>query len=260
MALVSLSRPEPPSGSLPLTVPERMPEPDGTMPLSEIATRYLRAAILDGRLRPGTRLRQEAIARELGASRIPVREALRTLENEGLVNLTPRSGARVARLDYAEHAELYRIREELEPLALAESTPYLSDEALAQLRSLKTQIETSRDPGVWLVLDRQFHLASYAAAPMSRLLKMIEGFWNTTQQYRRVYYSMVAAAWSPEDPTLPMTHVDHCLLLDALERRDATDASSMMRAHIRRTRLTLAASQHLFDERRSPQGDGLKHE
>jgi DNA-binding GntR family transcriptional regulator len=45
-----------------------------------------------------------------------------------------------------------------------------------------------------------------------------------------------------------MTHVDHCMLLDAMERRDATDASSMMRAHIRRTRLTLAASQHLFDE------------
>jgi DNA-binding GntR family transcriptional regulator len=220
----------------------------GGEPLSELATRYLRAAILDGRLRPGTRLRQEAIAKELGASRIPVREALRTLENEGLVNLTPRSGARVARLDYAEHAELYRIREELEPLALAESTPRLSDEALAQLRSLTNQIERSRDPGHWLVLDRQFHLASYAAAPMSRLLKMIEGFWNTTQQYRRVYYSMVAAELAPDDPGLPMTHVDHCMLLDALERRDAAEASTLMRIHIRRTRLTLAASQHLFDE------------
>ena len=244
MALVSLPQPDPPAGSLALAESERA----GGEPLSELATRHLRDAILDGRLRPGTRLRQEAIARELGASRIPVREALRTLENEGLVSLTPRSGARVARLDYAEHAELYRIREELEPLALAESTPRLSDEDLARLRSLKLQIECSRDPAVWLDLDRQFHLASYAAAPMSRLLKMIEGFWNTTQQYRRVYYTMVAAEWSPDDPALPMTHLDHCLLLDALERRDADDASSMMRAHIRRTRLTLAASQHLFDE------------
>ncbi|MDQ2654587.1 MAG: GntR family transcriptional regulator [Chloroflexota bacterium] len=245
---MSVPRPETPFSGAALAAAEGTHDPMGTMPLSEIATRYLRAAILDGRLRPGTRLRQEAIARELGASRIPVREALRALENEGLVNLTPRSGARVARLDYAEHAELYRIREELEPLALAESTPHLSDEALAHLRTLKLQIETSRDPGVWLILDRQFHLASYAAASMPRLLKMIEGFWNTTQQYRRVYYRMVAAEWSPDDPVLPMTHVDHCMLLDALERRDVTDASSMMRAHIRRTRLTLAASQHLFDE------------
>ena len=244
VALVTVPRPDAPFGSLALAESERA----GGEPLSELATRYLRDAILDGRLRPGTRLRQEAIARELGASRIPVREALRTLETAGLVSLTPRRGARVARLDYAEHAELYRIREELEPLALAESTPRLSDEALAHLRTLKLQIECSRDPAVWLDLDRQFHLASYAAAPMSRLLKMIEGFWNTTQQYRRVYYTMVAAEWSPDDPALPMTHLDHCLLLDALERRDADDASSMMRAHIRRTRLTLAASQHLFDE------------
>ncbi|MCA9861712.1 MAG: GntR family transcriptional regulator [Thermomicrobiales bacterium] len=244
MTLVTVPHPDASAGSMAPAEADRA----GGEPLSEIATRYLRAAILDGRLRPGARLRQEAIARELGASRIPVREALRTLENEGLVNLTPRSGARVARLDYAEHAELYRIREELEPLALAESTPHLSDEALAHLRALKLQIERSRDPGVWLVLDRQFHLASYAAAPMHRLLKMIEGFWNTTQQYRRVYYRMVAAELPPDDPALPMTHIDHCLLLDALERRDASDASRMMRTHIRRTRLTLAASQHLFDE------------
>ncbi|MCA9880933.1 MAG: GntR family transcriptional regulator [Thermomicrobiales bacterium] len=241
---MTVSRSETPAGGSALAEPERA----DNEPLSELATRYLRAAILDGRLRPGTRLRQEAIARELGASRIPVREALRTLENEGLVSLTPRSGARVARLDYAEHAELYRIREELEPLALVESTPRLSDEALAHLRELKAQIERSRDPGVWLVLDRQFHLASYAAAAMPYLLRMIEGFWNTTQQYRRVYYSMVAAEWAPDDATLPMTHLDHCLLLDALERRDATDAASIMRSHIRRTRLTLAACQHLFDE------------
>lgn len=244
MAFVSVSRPEAsPAGLLPAG-PERA---EGE-PLSEVATRYLRAAILDGRLRPGARLRQEAIARELGASRIPVREALRTLENEGLVSLTPRSGARVARLDYAEHAELYRIREELEPLALAESTPRLTDTALAHLRDLKEQIARSRDPGLWLILDRQFHLASYAAAPMPRLLRMIEGYWNTTQQYRRVYYGMVAAAWRPDDPALPVTHLDHSLLLDALERRDAADASAIMRLHIRRTRLTLAASQHLFDE------------
>ncbi|MFT4038931.1 MAG: GntR family transcriptional regulator [Thermomicrobiales bacterium] len=244
MALVAVSRPE---SSVAGFIPGEPERAEGE-PLSEVATRYLRAAILDGRLRPGARLRQEAIARELGASRIPVREALRTLENEGLVSLTPRSGARVARLDYAEHAELYRIREELEPLALAESTPRLTDEAIAHLRDLKEQIEASRDPGLWLILDRQFHLASYAAAPMPRLLRMIEGYWNTTQQYRRVYYGMVAATWRSDDPALPMTHVDHTQLMDALERRDAADASAIMRLHIRRTRLTLAASQHLFDE------------
>lgn len=217
-------------------------------PLGQVATRYLRDAILEGRLRAGTRIRQEAIARELGTSRIPVREALRQLENEGLVSLVPRSGARVAKLDYAEYTELYRIREELEPLAIAQSAPRLSADDLAQLRDLMLQIEGSDDPAVWLVLDRRFHLASYAAAPMPRLLKMIEGFWNTTQQYRRAYYGTVAAARDGSSPELPMTHLEHRLLFDALERRDPHDAQCILRAHIRRPRLALSSHQELFDQ------------
>lgn len=218
-------------------------------PLSQVASRYLREAILEGRLRPGSRIRQEAVARELGTSRIPVREALRQLENEGLVHLVPRSGARVARLDFAESAEVYRIREELEPLAIAESAPCLSDDQIAQLRSLMLQIERSDDPAVWLVCDRRFHLLSYAAAPMPRLLKMIERFWNTTQQYRRIYYGIVAAARQGSGPAdLPLTHTDHRLLFDALERRDAVDAASVLCLHIRRTRLTLVNHQEMFDQ------------
>jgi DNA-binding GntR family transcriptional regulator len=218
-------------------------------PLSQVATRYLREAILEGRLRAGARIRQEAVARELGTSRIPVREALHQLENEGLVNLIPRSGARVARLDFAESAEVYRIREELEPLAIAQSAPRLSDTQLAQLRDLMLQIERSDDPGVWLLLDRRFHLASYAAAPMPRLLKMIENFWNSTQQYRRIYYGLIASErQASAAPALPPTHVDHQLLLDALQRRDPVDAAGVLRMHIRRTRLTLANHQELFDQ------------
>lgn len=220
-----------------------------TEPLSEVATRYLRDAILDGRLRAGARIRQEALARELGTSRIPVREALRQLENEGLVILAPRVGARVAQVDFAESAELYRIREELEPLALAKSTPHLREADIQALRELMGQIERSEDPGLWLVLDRRFHLASYAAAPMPRLLKMIEGFWNTTQQYRRIYYGMIAAERAGESTTeVPMTHMDHRMILDALERRDARDAANYMRAHIRRTRVVLAQHQELFTQ------------
>jgi DNA-binding GntR family transcriptional regulator len=164
------------------------------------------------------------------------------------VQLVPRSGARVARVDFAESAEVYRIREELEPLALAQSTPHLSDEQLAQLQDLMLQIEVSDDPGVWLILDRRFHLASYAAAPMPRLLKMIENFWNTTQQYRRIYYSMVASERRDAPASaVPMTHLDHRVLCDALLRRDGDDAADIMRLHIRRTRQALANHRELFE-------------
>jgi len=246
VALLSVSRSHPDSNTVADDIGrERLV----SEPLSQVATRYLREAILEGRLRGGDRIRQEAIARQLGTSRIPVREALHQLENEGLVNLVPRSGARVAKLDFEESAELYRIREELEPLAIAESAPWLSDTQIDQLRDLMLQIERSYDPAVWLLLDRRFHLASYAAAPMPRLLKMIEAFWNSTQQYRRIYYGMIAnARRESPSPDLPMTHVDHRLLCDALERRDPVDAESVLRSHIRRTRVTLANHQELFEQ------------
>src|SRR5690606_7315048 len=147
--------------------------------------RQVREAILDGRLSPGTRVRQEALARRFGVSRIPVREALRQLESEGLVTLVPHSGARVARLDLAEHLELYRIREALEPVAAAESAPNLTDDQLDELRSLAAQIaDAVDDEPRWLELDRRFHLTSYAGAALPRLRGMIEDLWNTTQHYR----------------------------------------------------------------------------
>lgn len=217
-------------------------------PLSQVATRYLREAILEGRLRAGDRIRQEAIARQLGTSRIPVREALRQLENEGLITLAPRTGARVAKLDFAESAEVSCIREELEPLAIAHSAPHLADGQIDQLRELMWQIERSDDPAVWLLLDRRFHLASYGAAAMPRLLKMIENFWNSTQQYRRIYYGMIARARQEAGSReVPLTHVDHRLLFDALERRDPVDAASILRSHIRRTRIALANNRELFE-------------
>lgn len=218
-------------------------------PLAEVVTRHLRDAILEGRLKAGARIRQEAVAQELGTSRIPVREALRQLENEGLISLVPHSGARVAKLDYGEYTELYRIREELEPLAIAESAPRLSAGEIETLRGLMLQIERTRDSGTWLDLDRRFHLLSYAAAPMPRLLKLIEGFWNSTQQYRRAFYGAIAPPLNGSPPgEMPMTLVEHRLLVDALERRDPRDAGSTLRSHIRRTRLTLASHQEMFDE------------
>lgn len=218
-------------------------------PRAEMVTRHLREAVLDGRLRPGALLRQEAIAKELGTSRIPVREALRQLEHEGLVTLVAHSGARVAKLDFAEHTEIYKIREAVEPLALAESVPRVSADQLALIRSLMLRIEQTTDPAVWLELDRRFHLTSYAAAAMPRLLRMIEGFWNSTQQYRRAFYGAIAAENDGRRlGELPMTHVEHRLLVDAIERRDPDDAAWILRSHIRRTRLTLAGHQEIFDQ------------
>jgi DNA-binding GntR family transcriptional regulator len=217
---------------------------DRQEPLGQAIAGKLRDAILDGHLPPGAPIRQEALAQQLGTSRIPVREALRQLESEGMLTLVPHSGARVARLDLAEHIELYRIREALEPMAIAESAKYLTDAQLHELRELEELIEASRaDQQAWIRHDRTFHLLTYAAAPFPRLQRMIHGFWNSSQQYRRVHVS------SFDDHTFDLIHMEHRMILDALERHDPVDAEERQRSHIRRTRLYLTShAEELFDE------------
>src|SRR5512135_3555512 len=101
----------------------------------------LRTAILDGSYLPGMRIRQEDIAARSGASRIPVREALRMLQAEGLVTLVANSGAWVARLTLDECAELYQVRERLEPLLLRASMPGLDGAAAGRMADLAAAME-----------------------------------------------------------------------------------------------------------------------
>jgi DNA-binding GntR family transcriptional regulator len=219
--------------------------PAGTRNTRESTTqrvkRELRDGILDGRLAPGLRLGQDALASKFGTSRLPVREALQALEAEGLVTLVQNCGARVAVLDASELAEIYRIREHLEPLAIGESTPLLSDTQIERIRELCSATEAAPDVERLLKTDREFHLACYDAAPMPRLLQMIEGFWNTSQQYRRAYASSFDAT------DFALMHADHRLLVDAIEHRDGVEAGMRLHAHIRRTRVRLQKRDQVFD-------------
>jgi len=202
---------------------------------------WIRAAILYGRLEPGERIRQEWVAQECGTSRIPVREALNRLRDEGLVTLTAHVGARVASLDVAELDEIYLLREHLEPLALRRSISKLKAAQHRRLRRLIDEMEASADtddPAHWVEVDRQFHLTSYAGAQLPRLLDLIDGFWNQSQQYRRAYVRLRGS--------FEVAHMEHRLLMEAIERRDTEDAASISRMHIRRTRLALGQHPELF--------------
>jgi len=211
-------------------------------PLGDVVTRQVREAILEGRLKPGVRIRQQELARQFGVSRIPVREALRRLESEGLITVVPHSGARVARLDIGECNELYRVREVIEPMAMAESVPSLTEPQLTGLRGLLSAIEDStEDTARWLELDRRFHLECCAAAPMPRVLAMIERFWNQTQQYRRAYMA------TKHSDTFEAAMAEHRLIFYAMEQRDADEAADRLRLHIRRTRTTLTRDPELFN-------------
>src|SRR5215469_3564922 len=144
----------------------------------------LRAAILDGRYPPGTRIRQEDLAAQAGASRIPVREALRELAAEGLVTLVANSGAWVTRLTMEQCAEAYLVRERLEPLLLRLSLPGLDGAVIARLAELAGEMEQAPDVAAFLRADREFHLAGYAGAPRGEAWGIISRLWNATQHYR----------------------------------------------------------------------------
>jgi DNA-binding GntR family transcriptional regulator len=209
----------------------------------------LRTAILNGSYLPGERIRQEDVAASSGASRIPVREALRMLDAEGLVTLVANSGAWVTKLTLDECVETYLIRERLEPLLLRLSMPGLSDAAIARLGVLVRQMQTGTGVDAFLRADREFHLSSYAGAASSETWQIIHRMWNTTQHYRREF-TRRAAQPGPQggggQGGLSVTHMEHRLLLDCIRRRDTDDAERVLVTHIRRTRLELEKHPEIF--------------
>jgi DNA-binding GntR family transcriptional regulator len=207
----------------------------------------LRAAILDGRYLPGERIRQEELAARSGASRIPVREALRMLHSEGLVTLVANSGAWVSKLSLAQCSEMYLIRERLEPLLLRASMPKLSPEMTGRLNALADEMEAGAGVDAFLRADREFHLTSYAGADSGQTWQIIHRMWNTTQHYRREFTKLAARSGMRDGPGLAVTHIEHRLLLDCIRRQDADDAERMLVTHIRRTRLELERHPEIFD-------------
>jgi DNA-binding GntR family transcriptional regulator len=201
----------------------------------------LREEILGGSYRPGERIRQQELAGRHGASRVPVREALRILESEGMVTLVANAGSWVSSLSAQECAEMYQMRERVEPLLLGYSAGSLSDEVIAQLQSQADAMQRSADVEEFIRLDRAFHLLSYSGASTIMLGDTILRLWNRTQHYRRAYTRMFRAE---RDDSV---HYDHQLLVAALRNRDAEDAERVLAGHIRRTRLALARHPEIFD-------------
>lgn len=208
-------------------------EEDGRLLSARIADE-LRNAVLSGEMHPGMRIRQELLATKYGASRIPVREALKQLENEGLVELAPNRGAWIANVNSEESLEVYKIREVVEPLAIFESVPNLSDADIAALDDMIGELERVTTLERYLQLDREFHLRTYSRARMPQLQIMVERFWNSTQHFRRQFLKETFAKNG-----LPFSDPQHLLLMDMIRVRDAEGARSMVHLHIRRTRLLI---------------------
>lgn len=206
---------------------------------ARIAT-TLREAILAGEYTPGERIRQDELAERHGASRLPVRDALRMLEAEGLVTLVANTGAWVAAISAEECQEMYQMRERLEPLLLGMNVPLLREADTARLQSLADAMEFTEDVEEFLRLDREFHLSCLEAAPTSVLGDTVRSLWNRTQHYRRAATRLF---YSDGDRSV---HHDHQLIVSAIRRRDADEAERVLAGHIRRSRMELARHPEVF--------------
>ncbi|GAA3734348.1 GntR family transcriptional regulator [Leifsonia bigeumensis] len=201
----------------------------------------IRADILGGRLAPGARIRQEDVAARFGASRLPVREALRSLESDGLVTLVANTGAWVSRLTLEECVEIYQTRERIEPLLLRYAIPHYPDDRVDELSALAARMEATGDVEEFLLLDREFHLLSYEGSGTSLIGDLVHRLWNSTQHYRRAYTT------SLDDDRRRIVHDEHHLLTTTLRDGDADGAEHVLEAHIRRTRLQLAQHPEVFE-------------
>lgn len=187
----------------------------------EFVLKALREAILTNVFEPGARLRQEELADTFGTSRIPVREALRALEYEGLVHSEPHRGFTVTSLDADDVDEVYELRILLESQAVRLALPLLTDEDLAKLDSLFTAMAEATDPDEQLAARESFYLQLFSVAGRPRLFSLIV----------RLHHEVARALrW----PTIQYSPSHHAEFYAAVKSGDAEAAIGHLTHHYRR--------------------------
>lgn len=213
---------------------------DGSGPLtrsaSAVATELIRAAVIDGRLEPGQRLKEEELARELGISRTPVREALLVLQTEGLLESAPNRGATVRTFEADDLDDLYQLRAVLEGFAARRAAARITDAELALLSESNERFVRLRDADEIADLVREnvrFHDAILAAAGSERLTQLVRGVIQLPLVYRSYFW------YSPEQKLISEHY--HRQLTAALAVRDAERAELVMKEHVLEARDFLVA-------------------
>ena len=164
----------------------------GPRTTAEHALEGLRQAILRSELRPGQRINQEEVAEALGVSVAPVREALRTLEQEGQVTYIPRRGYFVTELNVDELEEIYGLRQVLEELAVRHALPALAPEDIGRIELAAGDCANAADAGdigAELDANRRFHFAILRSPSQPHTHRLIRLLWDSTEAYRAIYYS-----------------------------------------------------------------------
>ena len=185
--------------------------------------------IIEGNYERDTHLKEEALAEEFGVSRTPVRETLRQLEQDGLVQLLPKRGARILGFTVDDVEEIYEIRESLEVQALETSAPLISIQGLMDIRNLIQQSAPSQDFHLHEQIDARLHGYFIIASGKRRLIAMLNQLFRLIQRFRELGFK--------DKIVREMAAQEHLALIDALTARNREEASMALRKHIRTSRL-----------------------
>ncbi|ADG06748.1 transcriptional regulator, GntR family [Kyrpidia tusciae DSM 2912] len=191
---------------------------------SEWVYEKLKEVILSGEMAPGERLVVDQLARELGTSPIPVREAVRRLEAEGWVENTPFVGARVAPVRVEELEELFTIRLALEPILARTAVRGVTEEDVERLQRLVDEMDQcieQNNTAQYSRLNYEFHRSLYELSPWKELFRIVITVWERSARSRWIFVQ------TPD--SMPTSQEEHRAMVQALRKRDAEELERLMR-------------------------------
>lgn len=200
--------------------------------LPDIVYQNLRGKILNGILKPGQRLRQEELSRELDVSRVPLREAMTRLAADGLIVLNPRRGYAVTSLRPSEILEIFELRAVVEEHAAYRAAYARTEVDIAEVERILTasemiKLNSEKSIERWLQLNYQFHARIIASTGREHLLKFATQLRDTVEPYIRVEMSMTGDVEEAQR--------DHRQLFEAYRDGDATELARLSREHVEKT-------------------------
>ncbi|MBI5582365.1 MAG: GntR family transcriptional regulator [Deltaproteobacteria bacterium] len=203
--------------------------------LQKMVRETLRQAILEREIEPGEQINIRKLAEKLAVSTMPVREALRELEAEGMISFQSNKRILASQLSQEDLNDIYDIRIPLEEIALLKCLERNDKSGLRRLEELHRQMDK---PGViggeWFNLNRAFHMKMHEMSGSARLFQILQGLWNSTGPYLRLF--------SDHAKAVSQANSEHAQILDSIRRHDALLAKKVLKSHLRNGLKTIAAA------------------
>ena len=207
---------------------------DDYLPLRDVVFNTLREAILTGELEPGERLMEIKLAEKLGVSRTPIREAIRMLQIEGLVNITPRKGTVVAEISKDDLKNVLEVRKVLEKLAVELACMKITEEEILGLKENLKEFSTAikkKNPSEIAKIDVAFHDIIYKSTRNTRLIQIMFNIREQMYRYRLEYIK--------DQDTRETVVRDHEKLIEAIVNKDVENAKNIIVGHIHHQEITI---------------------